>query len=221
MAWPTDLNILYEDRQIIVVEKPCNVPTNSDASGDNNLLDYLKAYIKERDKKPGNVYLGLLQRLDRPVGGLAVFAKTSKAASRLSEQLRQQTIERNYLAVVAGKTSPCGAFQDTLAKDHVKNFVSVASEGKLALLNYERLAYLPDYSLVKITLVTGRSHQIRVQFSYHGHPLWGDQKYNKQAKKGQQLALFASGLSFQHPITKETLSFSLSPQFPPFDQFTY
>ncbi len=215
------INIVYEDNHLLVVEKPYNLPVNADSSGDPNLLDCLKSLIKERDHKPGNVFLALVHRLDRPVGGIMVFAKTSKAAARLSEQFRQREVHKSYLAVVCGLAADSDTFQDKLLKDHDKNLVKVDGAGKEAKLQYRTLARLAGCSLVEIKLLTGRSHQIRVQFAYHNLPLWGDQKYNPQAKKGQQLALYSQSLAFQHPISKETLSFSLLPQFPPFDQFKY
>ena len=213
------INILFEDNHLLVVEKPINLPVNRDETQDDNLLDNLKAFIKVRDNKPGNVYLGLVHRLDRPVGGVMVFAKTSKAASRLSEQIRKRQFSKTYLAIVNGKTPDTGEYTDKLLKDHQKNLVSIDPQGKEARLTFSTIGYQNDLSLVKIILITGRSHQIRVQFSYHNHPLWGDQKYNSQAKKGQQIALFASELSFIHPVTNQSLSFSCQPKNYPFTDF--
>ena len=189
------IKILYEDNHLLVVEKPINIPVQADDSKDKDLLSMLKEYIKEKYKKPGNVYLGLVHRLDRPVGGVMVFAKTSKAASRLSEQVRNHSLKKEYHAVVVG---------------NINNKVSVNPKGKEAKLSYEKVSYKNGLSLVKINLETGRSHQIRVQFSYHGYPLYGDQKYNKSANVGEQIALFATSLSFIHPVTKEQLTFSIS-----------
>ena len=166
----------------------------------------LKDYIKKRDNKPGNVYLGLIHRLDRPVGGIMVFAKTSKCASRLSEQVRTRTLKKTYYAVVLGKLEDKGTFKDYLLKDTKTNIVKVDKNGKEAILDYEVIDYKNNYSLVKIHLLTGRSHQIRVQFSSRKHPLYGDQRYNKQDKK--QIALFCSEMSFSHPTTKEIIKVS-------------
>ena len=203
------INIIYEDNHLLVVEKKVNVPVQKDASNDLDFLTMLKDYIKNRDKKPGNVYLGLVHRLDRPVGGIMVFAKTSKCASRLSEQVRNRSFKKTYYAIVLGKLDKSGTFKDKLLKDDKTNIVKVDDQGKEAILNYEVIDYKDNLSLVSINLETGRSHQIRVQFSSRNHPLYGDQKYSKNAKKGEQIALFSKNITFMHPITKELLSFSL------------
>lgn len=203
------INILYEDNHLLVVEKPVNMPVQEDSSHDMDLLTLLKNDLKKRYHKPGNVYLGLVHRLDRPVGGVMVFAKTSKAASRLSEQVRMHKMLKEYDAVVEGKIEKQGVLKDRLYKDTKRNMVIVDPRGKEAELSYQLKGRCEDYSLVHITLKTGRSHQIRVQFSSRNHPLYGDQRYNKHATPGEQIALFASRLSFYHPTTKEYLSFSL------------
>lgn len=203
------INVLYEDNHLLVVEKPINVPVCEDESKDEDLLNILKKYLKDKYNKPGNVYLGLVHRLDRPVGGVMVFAKTSKAASRLSEQVRNNTFNKTYHAVVLGNMDNYGVLEDKLLKDSKTNITKVDKNGKIAVLEYSLVNFKNNLSLVKINLKTGRSHQIRVQFSSRNHPLYGDQKYNKSAKVGEQIALFASSLSFSHPITKEVLEFSL------------
>ena len=203
------INIIYEDNHLLVVEKPINMPVQSDISGDLDLLTLIKKFIKERDNKPGNLYLGLVHRLDRPVGGIMVFAKTSKCASRLSDQIRKRELKKTYLAVIEGKISNNGLFVDKLIKDSKSNMVKVDDRGKEAVLDYKVLDYKDNKSFVRINLKTGRSHQIRVQFSHHGYPLYGDQKYNPKAKKGEQIALFAEALSFIHPIKKEPVNFSI------------
>ena len=203
------INVLYEDNHLLVVEKPINVPVCEDESKDNDLLNILKKYLKDKYNKPGNVYLGLVHRLDRPVGGIMVFAKTSKAASRLSDQVRTHEFSKTYHAVVLGKLNDKGTFNDKLLKNEKTNITTVDSRGKEAILDYIKEDYKDNLSLVKINLKTGRSHQIRVQFSYHGYPLYGDQKYNNKAKVGEQIALYASALSFEHPVTKEIMKFSL------------
>ena len=213
------INIIYEDNHLLVVEKPINIPVQADNSKDPDLLTMLKDYLKNKYSKPGNVYLGLVHRLDRPVGGVMVFAKTSKAASRLSEQIRNNTFHKEYLAVVCGKTNCKDTFVDKLLKDHKKNIVKVDPNGKLSELEYELLDYQEGLSLVKINLKTGRSHQIRVQFSHHGFPLYGDQKYNTDTPK-DQIALFASKIEFIHPTTKENMIFESSkPDRYPFNIF--
>ena len=203
------INVIYEDNHLLVVEKPINVPVQEDSSHDLDFLTMLKDYIKKRDNKPGNVYLGLVHRLDRPVGGIMVFAKTSKCASRLSEQVRNRTFKKTYYAVVEGKLDVEGTFKDYLLKDTKTNIVKVDKKGKEAILNYELIDYKEDLSLVKINLETGRSHQIRVQFSSRGHALYGDNKYNSNAKIGEQIALFAFEIEFNHPITKNKINFKL------------
>lgn len=214
------INILYEDNHLLVVEKPINVPVQEDSSKDKDLLTMLKEYIKEEYNKPGNVYLGLVHRLDRPVSGIMVFAKTSKSASRLSNQIRENKFIKIYNAVVMNKIDDNGKLVDHLLKDTKKNIVKVDKNGKLCILNYKRLDFKDNMSLVEIKLETGRSHQIRVQMSHNGNPLYGDQKYNKNAKVGEQLALFAKRLEFDHPTTKEHLIFELPlPDREPFKKF--
>lgn len=203
------MKIIYEDNHIIVVEKPINVPTQEDESKDLDMLTIIKKYLKEKYNKPRDVYLGLIHRLDRPVGGVMVFAKTSKAASRLSEEVRKKEFKKEYTAVVCGKLPKEGKLEDKLVKDSKTNISKVSTEGKLATLSYETLDYKDGYSLVRINLETGRSHQIRVQFSSRNYPLYGDQKYNKEVKKQEQIALFANKLCFSHPVTKEWMEFNL------------
>lgn len=207
------MKILYEDNHLLVVVKPVNIPVNSDQSNDNDLLSQLKDYLKEKYQKPGNVYLGLVHRLDRPVGGIMVFAKTSKAASRLSDALRRKEFHKSYLAVCCGKAQQQARLTDYLSKDEKTNTSRVTDKdhGKLAILDYQLLEYHEGLSLVQVDLQTGRSHQIRVQMSHHDLPLWGDQRYNPLAKAGQQIALFACQLSFPHPVSKEILTFQTLP----------
>ena len=203
------INIIYEDNHLIVVEKPMKIPTQEDNTKDKDLLTILKEYIKEKYNKPGNVYLGLVHRLDRPVGGIMVFARTSKAASRLSEQVRNKTFKKTYNAVVIGNIENTGKLKDYLLKDEKRNIVKVDEKGKEAILNFKKLNYKNNMSLVEINLETGRSHQIRVQMANHGYPLFGDQKYNKTAKVGEQIALFAKKIEFVHPTNNELLTFEL------------
>ena len=203
------INIVYEDNHLLVVEKPINIPTQEDDSKDMDLLTMLKQYIKEKYNKPGNVYLGMVHRLDRPVGGITVFARTSKAASRLSEQIRNKEFQKTYCAVVIGNINDEGTLENYLLKDNKKNIVKVDNSGKYAKLSYKKLNNKDNMSLVEIKLDTGRSHQIRVQLSNYGYPLYGDQKYNTNSRVGEQIALFSKKTSFYHPVTKELLSFEL------------
>ena len=214
------INIIYEDNHLLVVEKPINIIVQEDNTKDKDLLTILKEYIKEKYNKPGNVYLGLVHRLDRPVGGIMVFAKTSKAAGRLSDQIRNKTFKKTYNAIVMGNINQSGKLEDYLLKDEKKNIVKVDKSGKLAILYYKKLSYKDNMSLVEINLETGRSHQIRVQMSNYGYPLFGDQKYNKKASVGEQIALFAKKIEFVHPITREKLVFEIDlPNRYPFNIF--
>lgn len=211
------MKIIYEDNHLLVIDKPINIPMQEDNSKDKDLLSLCKEYIKEKYNKPGNVYLGLVHRLDRPVSGVCVFARTSKAASRLTKQVQDHTFKKEYLAVVEDNgLKDTGHFEDYLLKDTKTNMVKVNSKGKLAILDYEVLQRKDNLALVKVYLKTGRSHQIRVQFSSRNHCLWGDQRYNKNAIVGQQIALHSCLLSFNHPITNEPLIFTSKPDRKPF-----
>ena len=203
------IKIIYEDNHILVVEKPINMPVQEDSSKDKDLLNELKKYLKEKYNKPGNVYLGLVHRLDRPVGGVMVFAKTSKAASRLNDQIRNNLVTKTYYAVLCGVLKGKGSLEDYLIKDEKLNISYISNNGKFSKLNYESIDIKENKTLVKINLITGRSHQIRVQFSSRGYPLYGDQKYNKNSLVKEQLALFAKTLEFIHPVTKEKMIFTL------------
>ena len=216
------INVIYEDNHIIVVEKPINMPVCLDSSKDRDLLTILKEYIKKKYNKPGNVYLGLVHRLDRPVGGVMVFARTSKAASRLSNQVRGNKLEKYYYAVLDGKAQSRGELVDYLYKDKNINmsFVTDSNKGKLSKLSYELVSYKKKFSLVRIKLSTGRSHQIRVQFSSRNLPLVGDAKYNINSDNKTSIALFAYKLCFVHPVTKEKMCFELPlPKRYPFNCF--
>ena len=212
------LNVLYEDNHVIVVEKLVNIPSQADKTGDVDMLSIVKHYLKEKYQKTGEVYLGLIHRLDRPVGGVMVFAKTSKAAARLSEQVRTKQFEKQYLVVVDGKMQQeKGILEDYLLKNERNNISKVVKEGtknaKLASLDYEVLKYAEDIqlSVVKVNLHTGRHHQIRVQFASRGHSLYADQKYGTRGR-GKQVALWAYKLSFYHPISKQKLTFQVLPK---------
>lgn len=216
------MKILYEDNHLLVIEKPINVPTQADASGDEDVLSLAKAYLKTTYQKPGNVYCGLVHRLDRPVGGVMVLAKTSKAASRLSDQVRTQVFAKVYHAVLAGPAPSETTLIDHLIKDPSTNTsrVTSADRGKRSELSFEVLQQAPPLSWVRIALKSGRSHQIRVQFAARNAPLWGDQRYNPQAKPTQQIALWASELSFTHPTTGAPMRFSASvPAWEPWTLF--
>jgi len=213
-----ELNIIAETNHFIVVQKPAGIPSQGDKTEDVDMLTLIKQYLKEKYQKPGNVYLGLVHRLDRPVSGLMVFAKTSKAAARLSEQVREHQLEKGYLVVCDGKLEPeKGIMEDYLLKDERKNTSKVVSKetknSKFAKLEYEVLRYREDndISLVKVKLHTGRHHQIRVQFSSRGNSLYGDQRYGTRGKQ-KNIALFAYHLSFLDPITKQRLYYEILPE---------
>ena len=214
------LNVLYEDNHIIVVVKPINILSQSDSTGDVDMLTMIKSYLKEKYHKPGNVYLGLVHRLDRVVGGVMVFAKTSKSASRLSESIRNNDFHKTYLAICHGKVKEKDTFVDYLKKiDNFNTIISNKEEGKLSELSYELLDYNEklDLSLVKVNLKTGRHHQIRVQFASRNHPLIGDNRYGIDKEK--EIGLFAYKLSFIHPVKKEEMVFTYLPKDKPFNIF--
>lgn len=209
-------DIVYEDNHLLIAVKPQGQLTQSDSTGDLSLHDELKGYIKEKYQKPGEVYLGLVHRLDRPVGGLVAFARTSKAASRLSEQLRSHAMEREYLCVVEGCGLPNqGSLTDWLLGDE-NGFVHSVPEGtegaKQARLRFFKLG--EDASrgetLLHIRLETGRKHQIRVQLSHMGHPIRWDMRYG-HGEKGRDIALWGAVLNIAHPTKKEPMVFTSFP----------
>ena len=205
------LEVIYEDNHIIVVFKPVNILSQGDITGDVDMLTIIKDYIKEKYHKPGNVYLGLVHRLDRVTSGVMVFARTSKAASRLSDEIRNNRLKKDYFAIIHGKIDSRGVYEDYLIKRDDYSTV-VDKSGKLAKLSYELLEYNEekDLSLVNVHLETGRHHQIRVQFSSRGYPLLGDRRYGND--DCEELGLCAYHLSFTHPTTKEVMNFTRYPE---------
>ena len=205
--------ILYEDNHLLVVVKPANMPVCPDSSKDEDLLTILKNYLKEKYHKPGNVYLGLIHRLDRPVTGIMVFAKTSKAAERLTKQIQEKKITKTYYAVVYGKLKNNDTLNDYLIKDEKNNtsYITTKEKGKLSTLTYQVVKTVDNLNLVKINLLTGRHHQIRVQFSSRNNPLYGDHKYKPFVKSNDKsnIALIAKTLSFYHPTTLKLLTFDI------------
>lgn len=194
------MNVLYEDNHLIAVWKEAGVLTQSSKIGDDNLLDQVRAYLKKTYNKPGNVFVGLLHRLDRNVSGIVLFAKTSKGASRLSEQIRNHKIQKTYQALVVGETKPTESLTHYLLKDQKSNHTTVFDAehagAKAAELTYHTLAIKNGKSLIEIELKTGRSHQIRAQLSHIGHPLVGDTKYGGPKTNDGAIRLVASQLSF-------------------------
>ena len=212
---------VYEDNHLLIAEKPPNLLTQGDATGDPSLYDEAKAYIKETYHKPGDVYLGLVHRLDRPVGGLVALARTSKAASRLSDQLRTHAMQREYLTVVHGaeitKTGTCTDF--LLDENGTVRVVPQGTSGaKEAILHWETLAKRDDTALLHIRLQTGRKHQIRVQLKHIGHPIVQDMRYGADAP-GEPIALWGAALTLTHPTKRETMKFLSRPQGKTFTAF--
>lgn len=215
-----NIKIIYEDNHLLVVVKPKGIPSQADKTGDRDMLTILKEYIKEKYNKPGEVYLGLVHRLDRMTSGIMVFARTSKAASRLSKSIREGDFKKRYVAVLNGKLDSNGILENYLVKNEKANMSRICDKNtknaKFASLeyitrgNFERNG--KKYTYVDIKLNTGRHHQIRVQFSNIGYPLYGDVKYGKEInKKGQDLALFAYSFTFFHPTKDEVMQFNVLP----------
>ena len=211
-----DLIILHEDNHIIVLLKPQTVPSCEDESKDKDMLTMIKEYIAKTYNKTGNVYLGLVHRLDRPTGGVMVFAKSSKAAARLTEQMKNGDFEKRYYAVLVGKPREESAtLTHYMKKNAVNNMVYVCppttAGAKFAELEYKTLEEKSGLTLADITLHTGRSHQIRVQMNAIGTPVYGDMRYGGEKAKKGYLALWAYYLSFTHPVSKERLVFRVEP----------
>ncbi len=211
-----ELIILHEDNHVIVVLKPQNVPSCEDESKDMDMLSMIKEYIKKTYNKPGNVYLGLVHRLDRPTGGVMVFAKSSKAASRLSEQLRDGDFEKRYFAVLSGiPKEEKATLTHYMKKNAVNNMVYVCPPSvqgaKFAELEYQVVETKDDLAMADVRLHTGRSHQIRVQMSAIGTPVFGDMRYGGEKARKGYLALWAYYLSFTHPVSKERMVFRVQP----------
>jgi 23S rRNA pseudouridine1911/1915/1917 synthase len=209
------MKIVYEDNHIIVLVKPAGIATQADASGDADLLSQIKSYRRHNENKPGDVFVGLVHRLDRMVGGIMIFAKTSKAAGRLSEQVRSRNMRKQYLAIVRAEQLPGGVMEDYLVKDPDTNISKVVHPSnpaaKIARLKYRVISVKDDLTLVNIELETGRSHQIRVQFASRGWPLVGDVKYGTEKAGTQGPALWAYAIGIEHPTTKEKLEFAELP----------
>ncbi|MBR4124380.1 MAG: RNA pseudouridine synthase [Clostridia bacterium] len=210
------MEIVYEDNHLLVVIKPQNVPSQKDESGDSDILTQCKEYLKQKYNKPGEAYCGLVHRLDRPTGGLMVFAKTSKCAERLSKQIREGDMQKEYLAVVVGTPKYSSDYLvNYLKKDEKTNVVKVVPEletgAKKAELTYKVLDHTDKLSLIQCNLLTGRSHQIRVQMATIGNPVFGDVKYKGNIVSGWNLALWSFKLCFEHPITKQTMNFVCYP----------
>jgi 23S rRNA pseudouridine1911/1915/1917 synthase len=216
MIRPPQPVILYEDNHVIAIGKPAGMLSQADLSGDLDVLTFVKAFIKRRDGKPGNVFLGLVHRLDRPVAGAMILAKTSKAASRLSAQLRERSARKIYRAVVEGTPEPGQAeLIHRLDRDRAARLTRVVAEGgKEARLSYRVLESAGSRSLVEVDLGTGLPHQIRAQLAAVGHPIVGDRKYGSaEALAGGpgRIALYSRSITFAHPVSREPVSVTADP----------
>jgi 23S rRNA pseudouridine1911/1915/1917 synthase len=206
------LHILYEDNHLLAIAKPAGIATMGVSAAQQSLFYLAKDYIKHRYNKPGNVYLGVVSRLDAPASGVVLFARTSKAAARLTGQFRDCSVEKTYLAIVERKLAPAeGGFADFLAKDEANRRMRIVGVGlpgaKQALLTYRKLSEIRGQTLVEIVLNTGRKHQIRLQFAHHGHPLLGDRKYGSKLSFPLGIALHARRLAVAHPVQDKRLVF--------------
>ena len=207
------LNVVYEDNHIIVCEKFVNILSQKDNTDDIDMCEIVKAYIKEKYNKPGNVYLGLVHRLDRRVGGIMVFAKTSKAASRLSNMIACHEMVKKYICICKGKLESRGSICLTLAKDEKNNVAYFSKDGKEAKLDYKLIGIKNNNSVVDVDLQTGRYNQIRFSFAYIDHPILNDYKYDKSCPVNKKdLALWCYYLEFIHPVTKKKMAFKLLPK---------
>jgi len=212
----SDLNVVFEDNQIIVVVKPPNIPVQADSSEDLDMLTLIKQYVKEKYQKPGEVFIGLVHRLDRPTGGVMVFARTSKAAARLSEVIRNGEMSKRYLAVVAGEPqNRQGKLVHYLKKNAANNTVMIVpqltEDAKRAELDYKVLDVERGLSLVDIDLITGRSHQARVQMASMRTPIYGDERYSGDKLIKGNLGLWAVTIKFEHPVSHEKMVFTVYP----------
>lgn len=206
------MEIIYEDNHVIVANKQPGEIVQGDKTGDIPMSDMIKQYLKEKYNKPGNVFCGVVHRIDRPVGGLVVFAKTSKALTRLNDMLRKGELHKTYWALVEGHLDNDEAtLTNYLVSDSRTNKTSVVRkhvpDAKESVLQYKTIAKGDNYTLLEINLVTGRKHQIRAQLSHIGHPIKGDLKYGaRRSNPGGGISLLAHSISFIHPVSKEEIS---------------
>ncbi len=210
-------NILYEDNHLLIINKKAGELAQGDETGDVSLIDSLKDFIKKRDNKPGNVYLGLIHRLDRPTSGILMFAKTSKALTRMNEMFKTRNVQKTYWAIVEKKLDKNFERLEHYLKKNPKNnkttvYTNPTKDAKIAILEYKLAGVLDNYSLLEVDLFTGRSHQIRAQLSFIGHPVKGDLKYGaKRSNPDGSISLHARKVIFIHPVTKEEIKIIAPP----------
>lgn len=208
---------LYEDNHIIIVYKEAGEIVQGDKTGDTPLSETVKLYLKEKYNKPGNVFCGVVHRIDRPVAGCVIFAKTSKALSRLNDMLRNNKIHKTYWALVEGKPAqPSATLTNYLSSDQRNNKTYNSTPdhpcAKKSVLKYNTISCGDRYTLLEINLITGRKHQIRCQLSIIGHPIKGDLKYGaKRSNPGGGISLLAKHIEFEHPVSHEFISIDAEP----------
>ncbi len=213
---PPPFDVLYEDNHLLAVVKPAGLPTMGTPAGRPTLLTLCKDYVKERYRKPGNVYLGVMSRLDAPVSGVVLLARTSKAAARLTEQFRSHAAEKTYWAIVEGLIEPAaGSLTDWLGQDERHRRMHVVGPSvpgaREARLSYRRIELIEGNSWLDVNLETGRKHQIRLQLAHCGHPVLGDRKYGSRLEFPAGIALHARRLTVVHPTTGVALRFEAPP----------
>jgi len=207
----THIEIIYEDNHLIAVNKPAGVLVHGDETGDMTLADAVKEYIKVQYDKPGDVFLGVIQRIDRPVSGVVVFARTSKALTRMNKLFQDRKVSKSYLAITNKKPEPLeGTIENYLSKDNSKNkahvHTSAKKGGKKSTTKYSLLAGLNGYYFLEVTPITGRPHQIRVHLAHKGMPIVGDLKYGySRPTQNKSICLHCQSLAFEHPVTKKHL----------------
>jgi 23S rRNA pseudouridine1911/1915/1917 synthase len=221
-----ELSILYEDNHCLAVAKPAGIVSTHFQGKEETLDRAVKEYLRHKYKKPGNVFLGVVHRLDKPVSGVLLFARTSKAAARLAEQFREGTVEKVYWAMVEGEVGrTAGSLEDWLRKDKERGRVEILeprSRGaRLALLHYQLRAVHGGLSWLELRPQTGRTHQLRVQLAHHGHPIYGDAKYGSVHTFGRAIALHARALTFLHPVRYEPVTLTADVPRPWRGRFAY